>query len=175
MQSIAAISVRHNAEVAHRLYNMPGKCQNIHGHSMQIELTIVGELVGHGVLAGLEFAQVKKSFRAYIDESIDHHLLLNKDDPWARQLRPMPIEFTDKVDQDVHFTRLPGLITTPDDPTTEHIAKWLCEWAWDVWGHDPKVHAVTIEVSETGTNGAQFTLTDARYAHVQKEGANAGQ
>jgi 6-pyruvoyl-tetrahydropterin synthase len=148
----SSIFVEHNAEIAHRLMNLPGKCQNIHGHSLIISLQLDGELNKNGILAGLDFGSVKKLFREYIDTRFDHHLLLNKDDPWANQLRSV-----DQADPDppsVHYTRLPGLQTTPGDPTTENIAVWICDWAVMQFTGDD-ITAVNVLIRETGTNGAQ--------------------
>jgi hypothetical protein len=38
----ALLTVKHNIEVAHRLSKTPGKCENIHGHSMIVEFSITG-------------------------------------------------------------------------------------------------------------------------------------
>jgi 6-pyruvoyltetrahydropterin/6-carboxytetrahydropterin synthase len=147
----SSIYVRHNVEIAHRLMNLPGKCQNIHGHSLIVTMRIDGPLNENGILLDLDFSAVKKGFRNYLDSRYDHHLLLNKDDPWAQQLRSVvgQVELTD----DAHYTRLPGLATTPGDPTTENIARWICDWAVLCFEAEG-VTAIHIDVQETGTNGA---------------------
>jgi 6-pyruvoyl-tetrahydropterin synthase len=145
-------------EVAHRLFLQPGKCQNIHGHSMSVELNLYGELDKNGILAGLDFADVKKAFRVFIDDNFDHQLHLNADDPWARELvndhnyDGAPIETS-------AWSRLPGLSTWPSDPTTENFALWICEWVYDYFVADNvMINSVTISIRETETNGAECTL-----------------
>lgn len=147
----SSIWVEHNAEIAHRLMNLPGKCQNIHGHSLNISMHLDGELNEQGILAGLDFGTVKKVFREFLDREWDHHVLLNVDDPWAGQWRQMPNG--QQVTSYAHYQRLPGLTTTPGDPTTENLAKWLCEWAQQEFAGDP-IRGITISIQETGTNGA---------------------
>lgn len=142
------IKLTHNMEVAHRLLNMPGKCQQIHGHSMQVELTLHGDANEDGVFEGLDFGDVKKVFRAYIDKHFDHKLLLNEDDPWARTLVMM--------DDDGNLSgrepsRLPGLVKVDGDPTTENLARWIHEWAAETWGL-----RTTVYIQETGTNGVGY-------------------
>jgi 6-pyruvoyltetrahydropterin/6-carboxytetrahydropterin synthase len=134
--STTGLRVKHNIEVAHRLFLLPGKCERIHGHSMWVDLLIVGEVDKRtGLLAGLDFAEVKKSFRKYLDDYFDHSLLLNEDDTWANY-------------------DLPGLRKCIGDPTTENIARWVGEAAQVMWGHTYGVHAFTCEVQETRVNAA---------------------
>jgi 6-pyruvoyl-tetrahydropterin synthase len=142
------IWVSHNAEIAHRLSLLPGKCQNIHGHSLDITLFITGELNDAGILEGLDFGSVKKAFRGYIDEFWDHKLHLNKTDEWAQILfmRTHGIA-TGTVDTPC---QLPGLMKWNGDPTTENIAKWILAWAILEW---PDL-ALDVRVQETNSNGA---------------------
>lgn len=155
------ITVRHNIEVAHRLYDLPGKCMQIHGHSMWVELKIHGHLDRHGVLGGLEFGEVKKLFRGYLDEQYDHRLLLNHNDPWSGYhftavpaldagAADGPTDGSDYIVQGKP-TRLPGLVVVPGDPTTENIAKWIAEWSTETFKH-----SVDVKVQETPTNGAGY-------------------
>lgn len=145
------ITVRHNIEVAHRLYDLPGKCMQIHGHSMWIELKIHGHLDSHGVLGGLEFGEVKKLFRNHLDTEYDHHLLLNHNDPWSGyHFTAVPNDGKDYVVEGKPI-RLPGLVVVPGDPTTENIARWVAEWAAETYKH-----SVDVSVQETHTNGAGY-------------------
>jgi 6-pyruvoyl-tetrahydropterin synthase len=144
----ASIYVRHNAEIAHRLSQLPGKCQNIHGHSLQIELTLTGATNEEGILAGLDFASVKAAFRYHLDSMYDHRLLLNQDDPWAESWH---------FESSSALVSLPGLRTCEGDPTTENIARWICEWAMVLFSKiADAVTSVTVCVRETNTNGATY-------------------
>lgn len=151
MLPVSSIDVTHNAEIAHRLMNLPGKCQNIHGHSLQITLTLFGKLDENGILEGLDFGSIKGAFRGFIDRNFDHHLLLNKDDPWAGQW----CERVPNTDSVGPYQELPGLTVCTADPTTENIAKWVAEWASLVW----EVRPISCSIRETNTNGASYTVT----------------
>ena len=142
----SSIDVTHNAEIAHRLMNLPGKCQNIHGHSLNINLSLFGTLDVNGILDGQDFGSIKGAFRGHIDRNFDHHLLLNEEDEWAEHLR-RPGDIGSGY-------KLPGLVTFPGDPTTENLAKWICEWAASVWDLRP----ISISIRETSTNGASYTI-----------------
>lgn len=131
----AAILVRHNMEVAHRLLLLPGKCQNIHGHSMGVELELYGELDDRGLLGGLDFGEVKRAFRAHLDAEYDHRLLLNEADPLVS-------------------ANLPGASGCPADPTIENIADWIAQWAGEQF---EELEGGLVTVAETRTNGARAT------------------
>ena len=143
---MALIRVRHNIEVAHRLFEaIPGdKCEQIHGHSMWVNLTLYGGVNEKGILetdiGPLDFGTVKQYFRKHLDENYDHHLLLNDNDPWADSM------FT-KEGQRVG--ELPGLHTVPGDPTTEHLSLWIARWASETFGAD-----ASVIVNETHVNAA---------------------
>jgi 6-pyruvoyltetrahydropterin/6-carboxytetrahydropterin synthase len=133
--------VKHNIEVAHRLSLTPGKCENIHGHSMWVELALYGTTINEsGMLEGMDFGGVKKAFRAYLDEKFDHRLLLNIEDPWA-----------DNLD-------LPGLFATPGDPTTENISRWIYGWAVEEFNTPyGSLRVASVKVDETATNSFRYT------------------
>jgi 6-pyruvoyl-tetrahydropterin synthase len=151
------IQVRHNIEVAHRLYEAlePGnKCENIHGHSMWVELSLMATEMRKGILvnakgAALEFGNIKYHFRQHLDNMYDHHLLLNKDDPWAGNLFIKTDSYTDKQ-------TLPGMIAVNGDPSTENLAYWIARWASKMFECD-----VNVLVRETSVNAASMGVTYA--------------
>jgi 6-pyruvoyltetrahydropterin/6-carboxytetrahydropterin synthase len=134
------LAVRHNIEVAHRLFLTPGKCQQIHGHSMWVTLEVEGQRDATGKVGGLDFATMKTAFRGYLDATFDHRLLLHHDDPFARAL---------DTDSGTNV-RLPGLLAMDDDPTTENIAAQVFTM---MWARFPTVYAVDVE--ETSVNRAR--------------------
>lgn len=129
----ASLVVRHNIEVAHRLSLLPGKCENIHGHSMWVTLEMRGHKIDqNGLLGGLDFGAIKKAFRAHLDTAYDHRLLLNEIDLLAGM-------------------ELPGARLCPGDPTTENIAKWVAQWARQNFQGTP---GFRVRVDETHVNAA---------------------
>jgi 6-pyruvoyltetrahydropterin/6-carboxytetrahydropterin synthase len=138
-------------QVAHRLTKLPGKCQQIHGHSMHVTLSLVADVNADGYAIDdseqvLDFSRVKQIFREYLNTRYDHHLLLNMDDPWADKLF-----FVDE-DHPKQQSYLPGLTTCNGDPSTENIARWIYLEMMKKIG--PEVRRVVIE--ETSTNGVSY-------------------
>jgi len=154
--SEGSIGFKHDIQVGHRLYLQPGKCQQIHGHSMRVALDLHVNFDSDGYAINdekklLEFGDVKKRFRTHLDEFYDHHLLLNENDPWAQALYTQGDMTT--VDSEYYeshkskSTTLPGLRKVPGDPSTENIAGWIARFCADEFQCN-----VFVEVQETGTN-----------------------
>jgi 6-pyruvoyltetrahydropterin/6-carboxytetrahydropterin synthase len=140
---VPSIKVKHNVEMAHRLFLTPGKCENIHGHSWWIDLQLFGTVDKNGILAGLDFGFVKKLFRGYLDDNFDHRVLLNIADVWAAP------DLTGNGG-------LPGLQTAQGDPTTEWFAEHVGLWATGTF-QLPTV----VDVWETRVNNAQWRSENA--------------
>lgn len=132
-------------QVAHRLTQLPGKCQNIHGHSMEVQVHFPGLIrrdgyyYVHGEI--LDFSAAKKIIRDYLDNEYDHKLHLNEDDPWAQPLEGVGLQ---------GVGTLPGLVTHHGDPSVENIAFWICKYLdaqfrtyIEVTVHETKTNSVT--------------------------------
>ncbi len=70
----------------HRLMNHPGKCRNLHGHSVKAAISIRQESLNEQGMV-CDFADIKASVKSYIDEQLDHNFLLHKDDPLVPALK----------------------------------------------------------------------------------------
>lgn len=81
-----AVSIRHNFETAHRLPHLPGKCTSLHGHSWWAEVTITAPELSHSGLV-VEFGALKKEFRAWVDQHLDHGTMLGAHDALLPVLR----------------------------------------------------------------------------------------
>lgn len=161
--TMSEIAVKHNIEVAHRLFELPGKCENIHGHSMWVTLKIEGQLNDKGILSGIEYGALKKVFRGHLDTEYDHRLLLNASDPFAGELMAVRRGSEGQIHEDsTGGLRLPGLQACPGDPTTENIARWVLEHMKYVLTVDmdmgvDDIRALDVTVWETSVNMARYT------------------
>lgn len=70
-------------ETAHALDGYDGKCQDIHGHSYHLKITLIGEPTTDVSLSDcgmvIDFGDVKKIVREYVYEEFDHRLILRND------------------------------------------------------------------------------------------------
>ena len=70
----------------HRLLNYAGKCKNLHGHNGKAVITL--EAAGLDSLGMVvDFSQIKRLIGAWIDETLDHKMILHRDDPALPELR----------------------------------------------------------------------------------------
>ncbi len=64
----------------HRLLDYEGKCRHLHGHNGRAVIALEGEsLDGRGML--VDFGDIKQTVQRWIDENLDHNMLLRRDDP----------------------------------------------------------------------------------------------
>ncbi len=69
----------------HRLLNYEGKCRHLHGHNGQVEIELEGEeLDERGMLT--DFGEIKGVMKTWIDDHLDHRMILRRDDPAVEPL-----------------------------------------------------------------------------------------
>ncbi len=141
-----AVTVRHPFQTGHRLPQLEGKCQSLHGHSWWAEIT-VGQKFADPSGIVIDFGVLKKYLRDWIDNYLDHGLMLGADDPLVSVLRPMGKVFV--------FTEALG-----SWPTVENVAALLADVATDILiSVDPgaEVKLLQVRVTETHLNEATWT------------------
>ena len=95
----------------HRLLDYEGKCRHLHGHNGRAVITIEsGELDHRGMV--LDFSDIKRDVSTWIDEHLDHRMILNTADPVVPVLQEMgePLYLIDT------------------NPTAENIARIIYEY-----------------------------------------------
>lgn len=136
------VVVRHNAETAHRLLHLPGKCQNLHGHSWWIEVTVEASELAAGMV--VEFGPFKAKLREWIDTTIDHGAMLGPEDPLLPILQGLGSK--------VHVV--------DGWPTVENVAAMIAKVAEDCL-HElvraPGARVSRVDIRETHVNGAVWS------------------
>ena len=96
----------------HRLLDYEGKCRHLHGHNGKVLITIEASgLDERGMV--LDFGDIKRVVSNWIDEHLDHRMILRRDDPAVAVLEQMgePVFLLDV------------------NPTAENIAKAIADFA----------------------------------------------
>jgi len=95
----------------HRLLNYEGKCKYLHGHNGRAIITIEApELDYRGMV--LDFSDIKRVISKWIDENLDHRMILHRDDPAIPALRDLG--------EPMHVIDM--------NPTAENIAKLIFDY-----------------------------------------------
>ncbi len=70
----------------HRLLEYNGKCKHLHGHNGRAVITLMADqLDSLGMV--MDFSRLKRIVGGWIDETLDHKMILHKDDPVLGFLR----------------------------------------------------------------------------------------
>ncbi|SDY98626.1 6-pyruvoyltetrahydropterin/6-carboxytetrahydropterin synthase [Amycolatopsis xylanica] len=149
------VLVRHNFETAHRLPHLAGKCLNLHGHSWWMEATVSAPSLTAGTV--VEFGDLKRRVRDWIDTHLDHGAMLGAADPLACLL----LEHKSKVFRFGAGDPDPAERFAEDlaYPTVEAVAELLARVVGDALGsldHAPGAFVSRVSVSETHVNAAEF-------------------
>src|SRR6187401_1630596 len=96
----------------HRLLNYDGKCRHLHGHNGKAVVTLEAPaLDALGMV--VDFTVIKRQLGQWIDDTLDHRMLLHEDDPILAELRRQNEPF----------------VTMDVNPTAENIAKLIYDRA----------------------------------------------
>ena len=65
----------------HRLLNHKGKCKNLHGHNATAVIRLESDQLDELGMV-IDFADIGDFVKSWLDEHIDHKMLLHRDDPF---------------------------------------------------------------------------------------------
>lgn len=119
----------------HRLLNYEGKCRHLHGHNGRAVITLEAEEVdARGML--VDFSDIKNTVQLWVDENLDHNLLLSRDDPILPVLQ----------------ARGERVFVMDRNPTAENIARLIFRHA-----RDAGLPVVDVRLWETDRCHASYT------------------
>ena len=95
----------------HRLMNYEGMCRHPHGHNGRVEILLESENLDRRGMV-VDFSDISKIVKKWIDETLDHRMLLKKEDAMISFL---------KQEKEPFFTM-------QENPTAENIAKLIYEY-----------------------------------------------
>ena len=94
----------------HRLLNYEGKCRHLHGHNGRAVIKIASNELDHRGMV-LDFSDIKSVVSTWIDENLDHRMILHREDP--------AVEYLQQLNE--------PLFLIDSNPTAENIAKLIYE------------------------------------------------
>lgn len=136
-------------ETAHALYGYDGKCKNVHGHSYNLDVTVIGKPITdmQNVKCGMviDFGDLKKIVKAEVVDRLDHAILLNKNTPH--------IELANYLKSSGH-----NVVLVDYQPTSENM---IADFANRISGKlDSNIKLHSLKLRETGTAFAEWFASD---------------
>lgn len=138
------ITKAYKFDMAHALPGHDGLCKNIHGHSYELLVTLIGQPVNdpdspkNGMV--IDFKDLKKIIKNLIVDELDHSLVLRKDtpDPLLSQMKSaysriilvdyqptsenMIIDFANRIKNEL-----------PDNVQLHHLKLWETVTSYTEW------------------------------------------
>jgi 6-pyruvoyltetrahydropterin/6-carboxytetrahydropterin synthase len=135
-------------EAAHALMGYDGPCKNVHGHSYELSVTVIGPPVTDrsSVKLGMvmDFGDLKRIIKKHIVDPFDHALLLNEDMP-AQELQRLGEPFT-------------NVLFLPYQPTSENFLVDFAKRIGDLLPPGIKLHSLRLR--ETANSYAEWFASD---------------
>jgi len=98
----------------HRLLNYEGKCRHLHGHNGRVVITLESATLDNRGMV-IDFSEIKDVVSRWIDDELDHRMILRKDDPVVPLLKQQG----------------EPMFLMEANPTAENIAKLIYDFTRD--------------------------------------------
>jgi 6-pyruvoyltetrahydropterin/6-carboxytetrahydropterin synthase len=130
-----AVTKRIDFCYGHRLLDYDGICKHPHGHNAVAEIEIRTDSLDARNMV-VDFNDIKRLIKGWVDRELDHKMILRRDDPLARSLEALgePMFLLDS------------------NPTAERIAQLLFDVA-----REQGLPVVRVTVWETPSSWATYT------------------
>ncbi len=118
----------------HRLLDYDGVCRHLHGHNAVAEIEVdAAALDGRNMV--VDFRDIKRVVKAWLDEHLDHKMILRQDDPMVPMLQSLgePVFLIDS------------------NPTAERLARLIFETCRQL-----QLPVVCVTLWETPTSWASY-------------------
>jgi 6-pyruvoyltetrahydropterin/6-carboxytetrahydropterin synthase len=149
------VQFKRRFSMAHRLrFDRNSKCMVPHGHNEVVTVALKPKAGARSVDWGranyaASFADLKRHWHGFVDDSLDHAFQLGADDPMVGYFRDHEPEL------------LPRLLVIAGDPTTEAVATALfMKLDALLHAHLPDFECARLDLEETPTNTVVVTHED---------------
>jgi 6-pyruvoyltetrahydropterin/6-carboxytetrahydropterin synthase len=119
----------------HRLLHYEGKCRHLHGPNGRAVITLEADgLDGLGMV--VDFSRIKDVVSTWIDETLDHKMLLHQDDPVLPLLRRQgePVYVMDVNPTAENIARLIFDFTTAQGFPVVEVQLWETDHCFAAYG-----------------------------------------
>ncbi|HKY63564.1 MAG TPA: 6-carboxytetrahydropterin synthase [bacterium] len=124
----------------HRLLDYDGKCAHPHGHNGLVQIEFgAGQLDRRGMV--IDFVDIKAAVKRFLDEELDHKMLLRRDDVLVKVLQDLG----------------EPIFVMEDNPTAENIARLIFEDA-----KKRGLPVLSVRLWETPSSYAEYREEESR-------------
>src|SRR5437588_11170974 len=119
----------------HRLLNYDSKCRHLHGHNGRAVITLeTPQLDPLGMV--VDFTRIKRIVSAWINETLDHKMILHKDDPALPALRQQgePVYVLDVNPTAENIAKLIFDVTAAQGFPVVEVKLWETETCYAAYG-----------------------------------------
>lgn len=129
--SISVTRTNMTFDAGHRLLAHDGKCANLHGHGYKLGITCEAEQLDD-VGRVVDFSVIKSIVGSWVDDNLDHTMILNAEDPALKYWNAIQ-------EETIAVLRAKGVLRSPEfyrsvyivdfEPTSENILEHICQSA----------------------------------------------
>jgi len=136
-------------ETGHALYGYDGKCKNVHGHSYELSVTVIGTPISdtshvkYGMV--IDFGDLKKIVNKEIVDVFDHATVFNKNTPH--------VELAKELSDRGH-----NVLLVDYQPTSEMMVIDFAQKIQSLLPDHIKLHSLRLQ--ETRTSYAEWFASD---------------
>jgi 6-pyruvoyltetrahydropterin/6-carboxytetrahydropterin synthase len=155
-----SITRKFTFDAGHRVYGHESKCAHVHGHTYHVEVECSANTLD-GIGRIIDFSVIKQVCGTWIDDFLDHGMLLFAGDPLCEAFRLMgnqglasfvlPHPYVDKMMQ----CSQQKVYIMEENPTAENIAKMLYHTFNQLLPEHVKVDRVVVQ--ETPNCRAEYS------------------
>ncbi len=118
----------------HRLLDYDGVCKHPHGHNAMAEIEVAARALDPRNMV-CDFTDIRRIVKTWIDQELDHKMLLRRDDPLVAALAALR----------------ESVFLVDSNPTVERIARLIFDYA-----ASQGLPVVRVKVWETPTSYAEY-------------------
>ena len=119
----------------HRLLNYDGKCAHPHGHNGKIVISLESKALDKRGMVH-DFGDIKDVVQKWVDEALDHKMILRKDDELVKILKDL---------KEPYFLM-------EENPTAENLARLVFDFA-----RSKKLPVKSVTFWETSSSSATYS------------------
>jgi 6-pyruvoyltetrahydropterin/6-carboxytetrahydropterin synthase len=115
----------------HRLLDHDGICRHVHGHNAVAEIEVRAETLDSRDMV-VDFVDIKRLVKEWIDRELDHRMILRDDDPLVKALQALgePVYLLDSNPTAERIARLLFDVSRERGLAVERVTLWETPSSW---------------------------------------------